>query len=93
MPQEIISVTSGQPIPYSFRKITYRQFRKAIDLLEDSRTAQRESRDAIVDQAAEILIDGSKLLMDEATNTDVQAVLTAAIEYNQGSEADAKKSA
>ena len=90
--QEIISVTSGQSIPYAFKRITYRQFRKAIDLLEDSRLAPRDSRNAIVDEAAEILIDGSKLLLDEATNTDVQAVMTAAIEFNQGSEADAKKS-
>lgn len=90
--QPIISVTTGQPIPYSFKRITYRQFRKAVDLLEDSRTAPRETRDAIVDESAQILIEGAKAIMDEATNADVQAVLTAAIEFNQGSEADAKKS-
>jgi hypothetical protein len=90
--QQIISVTTGNPIPINFRRITYRQFRKAIELLEDSTQAPRESRNAMTEEAAEILIDGAKLLFDEATNVDVQNALTAAIEYNQGSEADSKKS-
>ena len=91
-PTAIVSVTTNQPVLYSFRRITYRQFRKAIDLLEDSRTATREDRNRIVDEAAAILIDGSALLLDEATNSDVQTALTSAIEFNQGSEANAKKS-
>jgi hypothetical protein len=93
MPKEIISVTSGQPIQYSFKRITYRQFRKAMNLLEDSKeAATREQRDAMAEECAEIMIDGAKLLFDEAANIDVQGALVAAIEFNQGSEADSKKS-
>lgn len=88
----VTSVTTDQPIAYSFKRITYRQFRKAIEMLEDSRTGTREEKNKMVDDAARILIEGADLLLDEATNGDVQATLEAAIEFNQGSEVDAKKS-
>lgn len=91
--KQILSVVSGNSIPYSFKIITYRQFRKAIALLEDSRLVKGDEQDRIVDEAAAILIEGSALLLDEASNVDVQSVMESAIEFNQGTEADAKKSA
>ena len=88
----VTSVTTDQPIAYSFKRITYRQFRKAIEMLEDSRIGTREEKNRMVEDATRLLIEGADMLLDEATNGDVQAVVEAAIEYNQGSEVDAKKS-
>lgn len=92
MTKAILNVETNEPIPYSFRKITYRKFRKAIDLLEESRILTYKDREKLVEEAASILIDGATGLFDFASNVDVQSVMTAAIEFNQTSEADAKKS-
>lgn len=90
--KQILNVETNEPIPYSFKKVTYRKFRKAIDLMDESRTAGRDKRDALVEEAAGMLIEGASAIMDGATNSDVQQVLTDAIEFNQTTEADAKKS-
>jgi hypothetical protein len=90
--KEIISVITGQPIPYSFKVITKRNYDKALYLLQDSSAAPRAEKSAMIDEAAGIMIEGAKTIMDEATNVDIQDVLKAAIDFNEGTEADAKKS-
>ena len=44
------------------------------------------------EEAASALIENSKQLLDEASNSDVQRIMVEAIDFNQGTEADAKKS-
>ena len=85
-------VETGQPITYSFKTLTYRKFQSVIELLEDARSADRKERNRMNEEAAGALIENSKQLLDEASNADVQRIMVEAIEFNQGTEADAKKS-
>ncbi len=93
-PKTVTSVETGAQIEYSFKTLTYRKFQAVIESLEDARaTKDRKERNRLNDECAEALITNSKQLLDEASNADVQRILVEAIEFNQGTDTDAKKSA
>jgi hypothetical protein len=90
--RSVTGVETLQPITYSFKTLTYRKFQSVIEMLEDARSADRKERNRMNEEAASLLIDNAKQLLDEASNADVQRIMVEAIEFNQGTEADAKKS-
>ena len=89
----IISVTTKQPIPYSFKLLTYRQYMAAVDKLDDGRSSpDRKERNRLSEEAACELIENAIQLLDEASNIDVQDAMVAAIDFNQVGATDVKKS-
>ena len=93
MPTTINSITTGNPIPYTFRVITYRQFQAAIDKLEEAReTTDRKERNRLNEEVASELIENATQLLNESRNIDVQQAMVDAIEFNQGTTIDVKKS-
>lgn len=91
---KIYSAKTNEEIKFSFRRITNREFEKALGLLEDSsqdKSLSRSERLSKRDEAFKILVDGDAVL-EEATRGDLQKVFDAAIEFNQVSESDRKKS-
>lgn len=90
----VASVENGAQIEYAFKTLTYRKFQAAIEKLEDARTSKdRAERNRLNDEVADSLLTNSKQLLEEASNADVLRIIGEAIEFNQGTEADAKKSA
>jgi len=88
------SVETGDLVSYSFKTLTYRKFQTVIETLEDAREAtDRKERNRLNEEAVELLVNNSKQLLDEVSNADVQRIIVEAIEFNQGTETDAKKSA
>lgn len=91
--REIKGVETGNVIPYSFHRLTYRKFQQALALFTDSQSeTNRVKKNQMVDEACGMLIGNSTQLLDEASNADVQQVIADAIDFNQLSEADLKKS-
>lgn len=89
----IRSADTNEEIQFSYRRVSLRKFEKALELLEGT-TAEgltRQQKIANRDEAFGILVDGPKVL-DEATFPDVQAILQAAITFNQIGPDDEKKS-
>jgi uncharacterized membrane protein len=90
---QVISVTTGNPIVYSFKTITFGQFQAELDRLEDTKQLKdRKERNRITEEVASALIENAAQIFAEASSPDVHRILVEAIEFNQGSEADAKKS-
>ena len=93
MPKTITSITTGTPIAYSFRVLTYRQFQGAIDKLDEARQiSDRKERNRLNEEVANELIENATQLLNEATNVDVQQAMVDAIDFNQGTTVDVKKS-
>ena len=92
-PKPILSVTTQQPIPYSFKLLTYRQYMAAVDKLDEGRAStDRKERNRLSEEAANALIENAGQLLDEASNVDVQDAMVAAIDFNQVGATDVKKS-
>ena len=93
MPKPITSIITGTAIAYSFRVLTYRQFQGAIDKLDEARQiADRKERNRLNEEVANELIENATQLLNEATNVDVQQAMVDAIDFNQGTTVDVKKS-
>lgn len=91
--REIKGVETGTVIAYSFNRLTYRKFQQALSLFTDSQNeTNRVKKNQMVDEACAMLISNASQLLDEASNADVQQVIADAIDFNQLSEADLKKS-
>ncbi len=92
-PKPILSVTTQQRIPYSFKLLTYRQYMAAVDKLDEGRASpDRKERNRLSEEAACELIENATQLLDEASNVDVQDAMVAAIDFNQVGATDVKKS-
>jgi hypothetical protein len=91
-PRTIFSVATKQPIPYSFKLLTFRQFNAAVDKMDDARSLGRKERNQLTEEALCELIENAKQLMDEASNADVQQATVDAIDFNQVGDTEAKKS-
>lgn len=91
----IQSAENEKEIQFSFKRITNRNFEKAMACLEDAAkddSLSRADKLSKRDEAFCILVENGQQVLDEATRKDVQEIITAAIKFNQVDERDEKKS-